>query len=133
MLAEEAKQQKASAAQTAALQQQLREVQQAALMTQQELSHTAAQLSEAQQALVDADKLHAKAVRKLDKRLQQLAVEYDGARQDLLIKSAEILDLQAQMKEVEMQHQLQLAAAQDQVRRFNQVRCSECDTNIVNP
>jgi chromosome segregation ATPase len=117
MLADEAAQQKAAAAEAAALQQQLTQAQQAAAASQQQLEQTAAQLSEAQQALVDADRLHSKAVRKLDKKMVQLAQEYDMSRQELLIKSAEILDLQAQLKEAAGQHEVQLAAAQDQVSR----------------
>lgn len=124
MLADEAKQQKTAAADIAALQNQLSDSQQAARSAQQQSEHTAAQLVEAQQVLVDADKLHAKAVRKLDRRFQQLSEEYDLARQELLIKSAEIMDLQGQVKEVDVQHQAQLAAAQDQVYKCHVGLCS---------
>jgi anion-transporting ArsA/GET3 family ATPase len=115
MLADEAAQQQAAAAEAAALQQQVAQAQQAAAAAQQQLEQTAAQLAEAQQALVDADRLHSRAVKKLDKRMLQLAQEYDMSRQELLIKSAEILDLQGQLREAAGQHEVQLAAAQDQV------------------
>ncbi|WIA16070.1 hypothetical protein OEZ85_012795 [Tetradesmus obliquus] len=114
MLADEAAQQKAAAAEAAALQQQLTQAQQGAAASQQQLEQTVAQLLEAQQALVDADRLHSKAMRKLDKKMVQLAQEHDVSRQELLIKSAEILDLQAQLKEAAGQHDMQLAAAQEQ-------------------
>lgn len=117
MLADEATQQKAAAVEAAALQQQLAQAQQAAASSQQQLEHTAAQLAEAQQALVDADRLHSRAVKRLDRKMLQLAQECDLSRQELLIKSAEILDLQAQLKEAAGQHEMQLVAAQDQVGR----------------
>jgi hypothetical protein len=124
MLADEAAQQKAAAADAAALQQQLAQAQQAAATAQQQLEQTAAQLCEAQQALVDADRLHSKAIKKLDKKMVQLAQEYDVSRQELLIKSAEILDLQAQLKEAAGQHEVQLIAAQDQVGESRDLQVS---------
>ncbi len=60
-------------------------------------------------------RLHAKAVKRLEKRLQALAADHDAARQELLIKAAELLDMQAQLKESEGRQQLHQDAATDQV------------------
>jgi hypothetical protein len=59
--------------------------------------------------------LHTKAVKKLERRLQALAADHDAARQELLIKAAELLDMQAQLKESEGRQQLQEDAACEQV------------------
>ena len=61
-------------------------------------------------------RLHCKAAKKLEKRLQALAAECDAMRQELLIKAAQQLDLQAQLKEAEGRHQLQQDAACEQVQ-----------------
>lgn len=60
-------------------------------------------------------RLHAKAVKKQEKRLHALAVEHDAVRQEVLIKAAELLDLQAQLKEADARQQLQQDAAHEQV------------------
>lgn len=62
-----------------------------------------------------ACRLHKKAVKKLERRLQALAADHDAARQELLIKAAELLDMQAQLKEAEGRQQLQEDAACEQV------------------
>lgn len=62
-------------------------------------------------------RLHSKAAKKLDRRLQALAAEHDVVRQELLIKAAELLDMQAQLKEAEGRHQLQQDSACEQVTR----------------
>lgn len=60
-------------------------------------------------------RLHSRAYKKLEKRLQALAADHDAARQELLIKAAELLDMQAQLKEAEGRQQLQEDAACEQV------------------
>jgi hypothetical protein len=55
-------------------------------------------------------------VKKLEKRLLALAADHDAARQELLIKAAELLDMQAQLKEADGRQQLQEDAACEQVR-----------------
>jgi len=71
--------------------------------------------------LVLCCRLHAKAVKKHEKRLHALAVEHDAVRQEVLIKAAELLDLQAQLKEAHARQQLQQDAAHEQVgHRFRQ-------------
>jgi hypothetical protein len=42
--------------------------------------------------------------------------EFEQSQQQLLIKSAEVIDLQSQLKEVQLQHETQLVAAESQVR-----------------
>lgn len=54
-------------------------------------------------------------MKKLEKRLLALAADHDAARQELLIKAAELLDMQAQLKEAEGRQQLQEDAACEQV------------------
>lgn len=127
MLLEEAAQQKAAAAEMSSLQQQLQQAQQSAAATQERLQDTAEQLAEAQQALVDMDRLHAKAIKKMDRQMQQLSENCDVARQEVLIKSAEMLDLQGQLKDMQVQQQLQLNAAQEQVRLVC-TRCTQSNT-----
>jgi Tfp pilus assembly protein FimV len=63
-----------------------------------------------------ACRLHARTVKKLGKRLQELSADQDAARQELLIKAAELLDMQAQLKEADGRQQLQQDAASEQVR-----------------
>lgn len=59
-------------------------------------------------------------MKKLEKRLLALAADHDAARQELLIKAAELLDMQAQLKEAEGRQQLQEDAACEQVRPWPQ-------------
>lgn len=62
-----------------------------------------------------ACRLHARTVKKLGKRLQELSADQDAARQELLIKAAELLDMQAQLKQADGRQQLQQDAASEQV------------------
>lgn len=62
-----------------------------------------------------ARRLHAKTIKKLGKRLQALSADQDAAQQELLIKAAELLDMQAQLKEADGRQQLQQDAASEQV------------------
>jgi hypothetical protein len=61
-------------------------------------------------------RLHTKAVKRLERHLTAATADYDTARQELLIKSAELLDVQAQLKEAGGQAALADAAAEDEVR-----------------
>lgn len=65
-----------------------------------------------------AFRLHTKTVKRLEKRLQVLAADHDAARQELMIKAAELLDMQAQLKESEGRQQLHQDAAADQVNKL---------------
>jgi hypothetical protein len=47
--------------------------------------------------------------------LLQVAEEYQSCRQELLVKSAEVLDLQQAAKEAALTHEADLAAAEGQV------------------
>ena len=65
--------------------------------------------------LTHACRLHSKAVKKLERRLSALAADSDAARQELLIKAAELLDMQAQLKEADGRQALQQDTACEQV------------------
>ena len=45
----------------------------------------------------------------------QVVEEFEGSQQQLLIKSAEVIDLQSQLKDVQLQHETQLVTAEGQV------------------
>lgn len=77
-----------------------------------------------------ACRLHAKTVKRLEKRLQVLAADHDAARQELLIKAAELLDMQAQLKESERRQQLHQDDAAEQVGNVSHCVCklkAACD------
>lgn len=115
MLQEEAAAKDAFEQQVAALKQELQECNQRVSAANQQREEVARQLQESQQQLAAAEAQHRKAVRKLDKKLVHLAQEFDVARQELMIKSAEIMDLLSQIKENEVKHETELAAADEQV------------------
>jgi hypothetical protein len=71
-----------------------------------------------------ACRLHTKTVKRLEKRLQVLAADHDAVRQELLIKAAELLDMQSQLKESEGRQQLHQDAATDQVNKLCVHVCS---------
>jgi len=115
MVAENAAKPQAAAAELRAVQQQLQDSQTLVGSLQQQVQQLTAELSEAQDALIEADKVHQKLIKKHDKNVAQLAGQQEATQQQLLLKSAEAADLQAQLQEALGRHQGQTKVAQDQV------------------
>lgn len=120
----EAAQQRSAAVEATELQQQLADVSANGDAAKAQLQATAAQLEEAQQALVDADKLHSRALRRAERRVVMMERERDAAHAELQTKATALLHAQAALREAAGQHHLQLAAAADQARRLlHQAAC----------
>eukprot|EP00775_Hariotina_reticulata_P004489 gene4489-4742_t len=114
MIAEDAAKPQAAAAELRAVQQQLQNSQALVESLHQQVQQLTAELSEAQDALIAADKVHQKLIKKHDRNVAQLADQQQATQQQVLLRSAEVADLQAQLQEASGRHQGQAKVAQDQ-------------------